>query len=120
MPKNQDLGWACGPMSGYIAIHEEKPKEVYLIGHDLKSNNNKVNNMYAGTKNYVTKEHVPTPHVNWVNQWHQLMTWNTDVQFYKVNPSEGAVSESIEEWQEFVGKNLTYIGYPTLDNLLKK
>ena len=35
--KPRDHGWACGASAGYVAIHREKPDEVYLIGHDLHS-----------------------------------------------------------------------------------
>ena len=116
MKKDKDLGWACGAMSGYIAIQKEQPKEIYLIGHDLKSNNNKVNNLYAGTRHYVSKENAPTPHINWINQWSTLFQWYSDVQFYKVNPENGTVSEPISEWSKY--KNLSYINYPTLDKRL--
>ena len=116
MDKDKDLGWACGAMSGYIAIKKEKPKELYLIGHDLKSNNNKVNNLYAGTRHYVTKEHAPTPHINWIQQWSQVFMDNPDINFFKVNPDEGEVSQPINEWRRF--KNLSYINYPTLDKRL--
>jgi hypothetical protein len=86
-----------------------------MIGHDLVSETTTVNNIFAGTKNYVPKEQGATPHVNWVDQWYTLMDWNPEVQFYKVNPDQGKIAEPIKEWQKYEGKNLTYIGYPTLD-----
>jgi hypothetical protein len=116
--EEKDLGWACGAMSGYIGIKQQSPKEVYLIGHDLVSDTNTVNNLYAGTRHYVSTENAPTPHVNWVKQWHTLFDWNPNIQFYKVNPTDGRVSEQIPEWQKFVGKNLSYIDYPRLDKRL--
>ena len=115
----KDLGWAAGAMSGYVAIKKEQPDEVYLIGHDLISENHKVNNLYAGTKHYVPIEQSATPHVNWVNQWYTLMDWNPNVKFYKVNPDQGKIAEPIKEWQKHEGKNLFYINYPTLDKLIK-
>ena len=118
MENDKDLGWACGAMSGFVASKKESPNEIYLIGHDLVSNDQKVNNLYAGTKNYVSKENAPTPHINWINQWITLFDWNPNIQFIKVNPTDGRVSEQIPEWQKFVGKNLSYIDYPTLDKRL--
>ena len=44
--KHGDHGWACGASAGYVAIHREQPKEIYLIGHDINSTNNNVNNLY--------------------------------------------------------------------------
>ena len=40
---------------------QRKPDEVYLIGHDLHSATDKVNNLYKGTKHYVAPENGPTP-----------------------------------------------------------
>jgi len=113
--EDKDLGWACGAMSAYIAIRKYGAKEIYMIGHDLISETNTVNNIFAGTKNYVPKEQKPTPHVNWVNQWYTLMEWYPEVKFYKVNPNQGKIAEPIEAWQKYNGENLFYIDYPTLD-----
>ena len=39
--------WAAGPVSGYVACKTiDEIKEVYLIGHDLFSMDNKFNNIY--------------------------------------------------------------------------
>ena len=115
-PENRDLGWAAGPMSGYVACKNETPDEVYLIGHDLVSDTQKVNNLYAGTKHYVPTEQSPTPHVNWVNQWSQLFDWNKKIKFFKVNTGEGKTSQPISEWSKY--PNLSYIDYPRLANLV--
>ena len=111
-PENRDLGWAAGAMSGYIACKNETPDEVYLIGHDLVSNTPQVNNLYAGTKHYVPVEQGATPHINWINQWSQLFSWNRQIKFYKVNPDNGKISEPISEWSKY--PNLSYIDYPRL------
>jgi len=113
----KDPGWAAGPISGYIACIKEKPREVYLLGHDLNSTNNKVNNMYKGTKNYVLPDHSPTPSVNWIQQWKQTF-WDFNgknkynkVQFYKVNDNmknQDNVNRPILEWDGTV-TNLTYM-----------
>ena len=83
--KPRDHGWACGASAGYVAIHREKPDEVYLIGHDLHSATDKVNNLYKGTKHYVAPENGPTPAINWINQWFTLADWNPNIKFIKVN-----------------------------------
>ena len=117
--KPRDHGWACGASAGYVAIHREKPDEVYLIGHDLHSATNKVNNLYKGTKHYVAPENGPTPAVNWINQWYTLADWNPNVKFIKVNrfnDGRDLVNGPIKEWNE--RKNITYTDYSTLDNLV--
>ena len=116
--KPRDHGWACGASAGYVAIHREKPDEVYLIGHDLHSATDKVNNLYKGTKHYVAPENGPTPAVNWINQWYTLADWNPDVKFIKVNrynDGRDKINGPINEWNE--RKNITYADYSTLDNL---
>ena len=116
--KPYDHGWACGASSGYVAIHREQPDEVYMIGHDIHSHNNKVNNLYKSTKHYVAKENGPTPGVNWIRQWMTLADWNPNVKFIKVNrflDGRDMVNGKIEEWKD--RKNIIYTDYSTLDNL---
>lgn len=119
MPGNRDLGWAAGPTSGYIAVKNEKPKNVYLIGHDLVSNNDLVNNIYKGTKHYVIPEHQETPPINWIVQWKDLFVTNPNITFYKVNKEvDGSdkVNQRINEWHTV--NNLKYIDYNQLDKQL--
>tara|TARA_B100000073_G_scaffold269151_1_gene228760 strand:- start:19 stop:501 length:483 start_codon:yes stop_codon:yes gene_type:complete len=114
----KDHGWACGASSGNIAIHNEKPDEVYLIGHDLHSATDRVNNLYKGTKNYVAPENGPTPAINWINQWYTLSDWNPNIKFIKVNrfnDGRDQINGPIKEWNE--RKNIKYADYSTLDNL---
>ena len=116
--KPRDHGWACGASAGYVAIHREKPDEVYLIGHDLHSATDKVNNLYKGTKHYVAPENGPTPAINWINQWYTLADWNPNIKFIKINrynDGRDNVNGPIKEWKE--RKNITYADYSTLDNL---
>ena len=119
----KDLGWSAGPSSGYVACHREKPKELFMIGHDLNSTTNKINNMYKSTKHYTAAENGPTPSVNWIRQWWQLMKENPNTMFYKVNQfndGRDAVNGPITEWgHNKTLPNLKYIDYSTLDNMLK-
>jgi hypothetical protein len=113
-----DHGWSAGPTSGYISIKREKPKNVYLIGHDLYSNDNKVNNLYAGSKHYVIPEHSPTPCVNWIDQWRTLFKWNSDTNFIKVNEfndDRDKTNAAISEWHGI--KNIKYMNFFQLDLL---
>ena len=49
----ETMGEKSGASAGYVAIHREKPDEVYLIGHDLHSATDNVNNLYKSTRHYV-------------------------------------------------------------------
>ena len=116
--KTGDFGWACGATSGYVAMCREKPKEIYMIGHDLHSHDKFINNMYKSTKHYTAKENGPTPAVNWIRQWKTLFNQYPDTTFYKVNrfnDGRDMVNGPIKEWDGI--KNLIYTDYSTLDNL---
>ena len=114
----KDKGWSCGPTSGLVAIHQNKDlEELYMIGHDLKSFDDKINNMYKSTQNYGDERNKPIPDVNWVNQWKELMMENPKIKFIKVNPKgiKGGdpVNTTVPEWTV---KNLDYINFDEFNN----
>ena len=136
--KPRDYGFGCGPTSGAIAIiNERQPKtselypgsddtelkislEMFLIGHDLASNDDKINNIYKDTKYYGLKEQQQVPPTNWINQWKYLIVNNPLVTFYKVNPhadtGNDLISKPIKEWEGL--KNVFYIDYTTMESLI--
>ena len=113
---NKDRGWACGATSGWVALEQNKDlEELYLIGHDLKSNDNFINNMYKSTPNYGDEKNKPIPDVNWISQWHTLMKEYPKVKFIKVNPrgirGGDNINNIVPEW---VNKNIDYINFNEL------
>tara|TARA_B100000287_G_scaffold383704_1_gene389669 strand:- start:264 stop:1112 length:849 start_codon:yes stop_codon:yes gene_type:complete len=119
----KDRGWACGATSGYFAVLDENPREIFLIGHDLESVDGKLNNMYKDTKHYGLSEAHKTPPINWIRQWRELMREHPHITFYKVNPSADSckdpISTPIKDWVlEY--KNVKYIDFATLDKMLEK
>ena len=117
---NRDRGWACGASSAWVALNQNKDLEtLYMIGHDLKSNDNQINNMYKSTQNYGDEKNKPIPHINWVTQWKELFKEFPKVKFVKVNPDgirgSSAVSSNIEEWNAYANKNLSYITFKELN-----
>ena len=129
--KPRDWGFSAGATAGAIAILKEKqPKaekpdekislELFLIGQDMASNDDKINNLYKDTKYYGLKEQQQVPVDNWINQWKSLMVNNPDVTFYKVNPEADTgsdnISKPIKEWEGL--KNVFYIDYPTMETLV--
>jgi len=128
--KPRDWGWSSGTTAAALAIlNETQPKadnpdetislEVYLIGHDLGSNTDKINNLYKDTKYYGLKEQQQVPPTNWIGQLTKLIKDNPSVTFYKVNPraDDGSdhVNSKIKEWEGC--KNVFYIDYPTMETL---
>ena len=114
---DKDRGWSCGPTSALVAIHQNKDlEELYMIGHDLKSFDDHVNNMYKSTQNYADAKNKPIPDVNWVNQWKELMIENPKIKFIKVNPrgirGGDPVNSMVPEWTV---KNIDYIDFDELN-----
>ena len=114
---DKDRGWSCGPTSALVAIHQNKDlEELYMIGHDLKSFDDHVNNMYKSTQNYADAKNKPIPDVNWVNQWKELMIENPKIKFIKVNPrgirGGDPVNYMVPEWTV---KNIDYRNFDELN-----
>jgi len=116
MPNGVDIGWASGSMCGYVACKTSKPTYVYLIGQDLVSDTENVNNVYKGSSYYKLPEAKPVPPHQWIEQWKTLFNDNPEVSFYKVNLTDGKTSAPINEWK--MCSNLKYIDFGKLDKIL--
>ena len=66
----------------------------YMIGMDLKGFNNKINNIYAGTKHYRAKTDVPTYFTNWVDQVNNIMQIYQNKRYIHVNPLDNYIPKS--------------------------
>jgi hypothetical protein len=113
-------GWSAGPIAVNIAITENNPTDVFLVGFDLNSPTDKVNNVYKSTQNYIDGDYNEVPSVNWVKQHKQNFTKFPDTTFWKVNPkplTEGdKINARIEEWDEF--ENVKYIDFKEFEKIL--
>ena len=116
----KDRGWACGATSGYFAILDENPREIFLVGHDLESFDGKLNNLYKDTKHYGLKEAHKTPSINWIKQWRELMREHPHITFYKVNPhgntGKDPGSITIEDWK--MCENIKYIDFVKFEKMI--
>ena len=77
---------------------------MYLIGFDLGSSTELINNIYKGTTNYNPSDAKVTPSVNWINQHKQNFEAFPDVKFFKVNSAPlgtDATCQFVEEWKEY-------------------
>ena len=112
-PDVDGFGYATGSRSVYLAC-ELGAKEVYIVGHDLYSDTEKVNNIYAGSKSYAEKDALaarpdnPDETFNWILQHKNTFDKFPSVQFYKVNKgAEAKTDMPIKEWSTC--PNLKYI-----------
>ena len=122
-PDVDNFAYATGSRSIYLAC-ELEAKEVYIIGHDLYSKDNKINNVYAGTDCYakadadLARPDNPDETFNWILQHKNTFNKFKDIQFYKVNPNEDSpINAKIDEWNEC--ENLQYISLQDLDKRFK-
>lgn len=78
------LHWGSGPYALLLASVLEF-KEVDIIGFDLYGKNDKINNVYKGSKNYSTKESNPVDHSYWVYQIKKIFDNYPNTQFNLYN-----------------------------------
>ena len=114
-PDVDGFAYATGSRSIHLAC-ELGAKEVYIIGHDLYSLDNKINNVYAGTNCYADKEadyarpNNPDETYNWILQHKNTFNKFKYVKFYKVNLNTIGTTQidcEIDEWKEC--NNVEYI-----------
>jgi len=112
-PDVDNFAYATGSRSVYLAC-ELSAKEVYIVGHDLYSDTDKVNNIYAGTDSYAEKDALaarpnnPDETFNWILQHKHTFDKFPNTQFYKVNKgAEAKTDMPIKEWSDC--SNLKYI-----------
>jgi len=122
-PDVDGFAYSTGGRSVYLAC-ELGAKEVYIVGHDLYSNTDKVNNIYAGTKGYGKKDATALdPNnkdevFNWILQHKNTFIKFSDVQFYKVNSNTPGDCTALEipEWSSVA--NLKYINHKEMEQQL--
>ena len=78
-------GHSSGPAALGIAS-ESNANYLYMLGMDLKGINNKINNIYAGTKNYRNKNDVATFFDNWISQVENIIIKHQHKRYIHVNP----------------------------------
>lgn len=112
-------GWGAGPIATRIALEQENPDEVFLIGFDMSSADGKVNNLYKGTSNYVSSDAPETLCGNWIEQHAMNFSAFPNTKFWKVNPTplgSDPNSRFIEGWRDF--DNVEYLDFTDLNLVL--
>lgn len=89
---NPNKGWSSGPTAMMLASQHDH-KEIYILGFDyvgLGENNERVNNIYAGTKNYKRIEDRATYYGNWTRQTMMCANTYPRIQYYRIIPNENS------------------------------
>ena len=98
---NPSKGWSSGPTALNFAS-ENNYEEIYILGFDYKGIDEKVNNLYAGTKNYKKPNEKATYYGNWLRQTTIVIQKNPQKRYIRV----------LKEGVDFIPKELS-----KLDNL---
>ena len=84
-PIDFPIGWSTGNTAMHLAC-QSKPEEVYVLGFDLSSYDEPLNNLYKGTNNYLPADSKGFSPENWFNQMHTIFKEFKDINFYWVDP----------------------------------
>jgi len=78
------VGWSAGSTSIHLAC-QQGAEEVYMLGFDLSSYVEPLNNIYKGTDNYLPASSKGFNSVNWMTQLKTVFKEFPDTQFYWVD-----------------------------------
>ena len=76
---------STGNMALLCACHEQNAEEIYMLGFDLSSYDESINNIYKGTDNYLPASAKGFNPVNWMNQMSEILDKYKNVTFYWVD-----------------------------------
>ena len=102
----------AGPTAQLITSLLDKPTDIYLIGMDIFSHNDRVNNIYKGRDGYMAETGNVVPSVNFLAQHRDLFNLFPNIKHYKVNEhplGTDVINQEIEEWKGI--PNLEYLTY---------
>lgn len=109
-------GWSAGPIAVRLALQNHDPLDVFLIGFDLGSKTDTINNLYKGTDNYLSDGAAVTPATNWIVQHKQNFLDYPETRFWKVNSAPLGTDDTcvlVNEWNDI--ENLQYTEQESLD-----
>ena len=102
----------AGPTAQLISSLVEEPTDIYLIGMDIHSYNDRVNNVYKGRDGYMTETGNVVSPLNFIAQHKDLFTLFPNIKHYKVNQhplGTDVINQEVKEWKGT--PNLEYLTY---------
>ena len=87
------IGWSAGNTAMHLAC-QQGATEIYILGFDLSSYDEPLNNLYKGTDNYLPSDARGFNSVNWKNQMQTVFREFTDVKFSWVDAKEEFIQEN--------------------------
>ena len=87
------IGWSAGNTAMHLAC-QQGATEIYILGFDLSSYDEPLNNIYKGTDNYLSSDAKGFNSTNWMNQMQTVFREFKDVQFSWVDAKEQFIQEN--------------------------
>ena len=78
------IGWSAGNTALHLAC-QKGHTEVYILGFDLSTYEEPLNNIYKGTDNYLSSDAKGFNSMNWQNQMQTVFREFKDVNFYWID-----------------------------------
>jgi hypothetical protein len=91
-PIDFPVRWSAGNTALHLAC-QKGATEVYILGFDLSSYDESLNNIYKGTDNYLSSDAKGFNSTNWQNQMQTVFREFNDVKFYWVDAKEEFIQE---------------------------
>lgn len=108
-------GWSAGPTAIRILCERNPDFEIInLLGFDLYGIEGKMNNVYKGTRNYLSKHRDAVKEHNWVKQLGNVFALFPHIKFFRVGNNE---DEFPVEWMN--NENIIFVDYPVFDKDFK-
>lgn len=99
---NPNKGWSSGPTALWLAS-THKYKTIYILGFDylgIGNDNDKVNNLFADTRNYKRSDERATYYGNWVRQTTMTINTNPRTKYIRVTENNrGFVPDQLKDLQ---------------------
>lgn len=111
---HQSRGWSSGP-TALLKACQDGFNEIFILGFDYYGIDNRVNNVYADTKNYKSSTEAPTYFGNWMRQTEIVIKEFPDRFFYRV---VGPETKVIHEWSNI--NNLRQITYDEMFSIVSQ
>ena len=87
------IGWSAGNTALHLAC-QQGTKEIYILGFDLSSYDEPLNNIYKGTDNYLPSDAKGFNSTNWMNQMQTVFREFKDITFSWVDAKEQFIQEN--------------------------
>ena len=102
-------GWSSGPTALMIAS-QHGHKVIYIMGFDyvgIGEQQEKVNNIYAGTRNYKKTTDKATYYGNWLRQTTNVIKENKNIQYFRVIQPDNFCPPELNTFENF--KTISYL-----------